>query len=143
MSPIEARNQILEDFVSAWRITGHEYRADGLAVPAGMPAIPAGNNPWARVTIRHVDGGAVSLPNAFTGKRKNVAVGFIQVSVFAPAGDAYGECYKLAELLLEKFGSIDVNRCVEYRNARIQEVASVTAMSQVNFIADFSYESVR
>lgn len=143
MTPSEAVDEMMGVFYAVWSATGYQSRFEDAPPPQGEPQIPTGNQPWARVTLRHVDGAFISLPNAFSGTRKHQAVGFIRISVFSPQGKGHRVGYDLANKLMNAFSKLRPNSCVAYSNHKIKEIASITAMSQVDFMVDFSYESVR
>lgn len=142
MNPIEARNAMLERFVEAWKPTGFQYRVENMKALAGQPAIPTGDSPWAKVTIRHEDGATTSLTGAH-GVRRYEAVGYIIVQLFAPSGDANTKLYELADMLVSAFTKLTPHDCITYSRQRFQEKPGATGMAQVNFFTDFSYESER
>ena len=142
MNPIEARNAMLERFVEAWKATGYQYRVENMKALAGQPAIPTGDSPWAKVTIRHEDGATTSLTGAH-GVRRYEAVGYIIVQLFAPSGDANSKLYELADMLVSAFTELRPHDCITYSRQRFQEKPGATGMAQVNFFTNFSYESAR
>lgn len=138
----DAKAEMVSVFLEVWKPTGFEVRYDDVATPAGSPSIPTGNNPWARVTIRHEDGGTTSLAGT-TGKRRYNALGYIVVQLFAPSGSGHAVLYDLADSLLDAYVKLRPHNCVAYMRQRIKEVPSAGASAQVNFITDFSYETAR
>lgn len=138
----DAKSEMLSIFAEVWGPTGFEVRYDDVAVPNGTPVIPVGDKPWAKVTIRHEDGGTTSLAGT-TGQRRYEAVGYIVVQLFAPSGKGHSVIYDLADELLNAYVKLRPHNCVGYSHQRIKEVTSTSASAQVNFITDFSYESAR
>lgn len=138
----DAKSEMFSIFSEVWGPTGYQVRYDDVAVPAGQPVIPVGDKPWAKVTIRHEDGGTTSLAGT-TGKRRYTAVGFIVVQLFAPSGKGHSELYDLADKLLDAYVKLRPHNYVGYSQQRIKEVTSTSASAQVNFITDFNYESAR
>ncbi len=123
--------------LEAWTPTGFPVVYEDL-----QQSIPTGNEPWLKVTIRHIDGGTTSLTGAH-GVRRYEAVGFLMAQVYVPSGKGYTDAYDLAEILLGAFTKIHTDKCVGYEQQRIMEVASNSTFAQCNFITDFKYESER
>ncbi|QIQ60744.1 tail terminator protein [Stenotrophomonas phage BUCT627] len=137
MNAQEAKDEMLGLLMEAWGPTGYKVVFDDL-----QESIPAGNEPWLKVTIRHMDGGTTSLTGAH-GVRRYEAVGYLMAQVRVPSGRGFVEAYALADKLLAAFTKINTENCVGYSNQRIMEVGSDSTFAQANFITDFMYESAR
>lgn len=123
--------------MEAWKPTGWPVVFEDLQAD-----IPTGNEPWLKVTIRHIDGGTTSLTGAH-GVRRYEAVGFLMAQVYVPSGRGFVDAYDLAEVLLAAFTKIRTDKCVGYEQQRIMEVGTNSTFAQANFITDFKYESAR
>jgi hypothetical protein len=132
MTPLAARDEMLGVFNTAW--TGTGFPVVWSDVP-GSP--PSAETPWARVTLRHVDGAQRTLSDA-AGSRSYTATGTIWVQLFIPIGQGLTQAYPLAKTVLDAYRS--ANGLVWYRNARLKELPDDGAFSRINCLIDFSYD---
>ncbi len=135
----EGRDAILGIFTTAWTTTGYPVaQYDGTHGDA-----PNQKEPWARVIVRHVGGGAASLGN-FQGKKRWRRVGVMTAQLFAKANqDGLTELDALAKLIQNAYESpADPGHGVWYRNVRVNEVGQDGDWFQFNVIADFTYDEV-
>lgn len=137
MNAQEAKDEMLTTLMDAWAPTGWPVVFEDIE-----GSIPTGNEPWLKVTIRHIDGGTTSLTGAH-GVRRYEAVGFLMAQVYVPSGRGFVTAYELADVLLSAFTKIDTEKCVGYSQQRIMEVGTNSSFAQANFITDFKYESAR
>lgn len=134
----EGRDAILKTFKDVWDTTGYLAQYDGTA---GEP--PNQTDPWARVIVRHVGGGAATLGNV-QGKRSMLRTGTVTVQIFDKANrDGMGELDVLANAVLNGYEKpSDPCHGVWYRNQRLNEVGQNGDWTQFNVIAEFSYHEV-
>lgn len=134
----EGRDEILSIFKAVWGTTGYLAQYSGTE---GEP--PNQIDPWARVTVRHVGGGARSLGNV-QGKRCMQRIGNVTIQLFDKANrDGLAELDVLANAVLRGYEKpSDPSHGVWYRNARLNEVGQIGDWTQFNIIAEFSYNEV-
>jgi hypothetical protein len=134
MSPSEARDVINGLMLASWVASG---QAANRVVWDDLPgATPGGEQPWARVTIRHGE----APTRAFgQGSALYANTGFVTVQVFTPLGNANVSAYNIAFALVKAYRTAK-NEGVSFRNARLKEVGSSGAFEQTNVLTDFSYD---
>lgn len=136
MNFADARDQMLKVFNDAW-------------APLGFPVVwsdvpgsaPTAETVWARVTVRHADGGQASLAGENGARRWNNA-GVLFIQVFAPVGDGSTAAYSAAQTVANAYRDAK-GLDVWFRNTRINEVGASGAFEQINVLTDFSYDDVR
>lgn len=131
----EARDVMCATFLTAWEPLGYPAVWTDVA-----STIPETEKVWARVVIRHANGGQGSLAGD-TGVKRWERTGTLFVQVFAPVGDGTLAGYDAAQAVVNAFQS--ARDCVWYRNIRINEVGADGAFEQINVLVDFSYDDVR
>lgn len=134
MTPDQARDEMLAVFKAAWDTTGL-----GVTYTDVPGSVPSADEAWARVTLRHADGGQTGF--GATEVKKYTNSGALTVQVFAPVGDGSTEAYRLAQLLLLAFSQ--ARGSVWYRRMRIREAGADGAFEQINFITEFTYDDQR
>jgi len=135
----EGRDAILSIFQVAWATTGYpEAQYAGSFGDA-----PNQSDPWARVQVVHVGGGAASLGNV-AGVKRWRRVGVMTAQLFAKANqDGLTELDVLAKLIMTAYEKpADPGHGVWYRNVRLNEVGQSGDWTQFNIVADFSYDEV-
>lgn len=102
---------------------------------------PAPLDTWARVTIRHTNGGQATLSGAF-GKRRWARSGLLLVQCFVPLPKGgVDAAVAMGELLLNGVQSAQTPNGVWFRNATSNEVGKDDPWYQVNFSANFTYDT--
>lgn len=136
MTPQEAVDAIGKVFKDAWDTTG------GAAVYDDLPgSVPSDDSTlWARLTIRHTDGGQASLAGD-SGARRWRKEGIVTVQVFSPMGDGVQAGRNAAATVVNAFQ--DAKLAVWFRNTRMNEVGASGAFFQTNVSTTFSYDEVR
>ena len=132
----EARDAIFKVFLDAWDATGYPVTWTDVA-----SEINNSETVWARVVLRHADGGQASLGGEIGSKRWERS-GILFVQVFAPVGDGSTAAYNAAQLVADAFQSV-IGSDVWFRNVRINEVGSNGAFEQINVLVNFFYDDVR
>lgn len=96
---------------------------------------------WARVTIRHTNGGQASLAGAF-GRRRWQRSGLLMVQCFAslPKGGV-DKAVAMGEALLNGVQAVQTPNGVWFRNGTSNEVGKDNPWYQVNFSANFTYDT--
>lgn len=98
--------------------------------------VPNGEQPWARVTIRH-DGGPTRAFGESGALYSNTGTLFMQI--FTPMGGANMQARELAHAVVTAYRKAR-NEGVTFRNTRFKEVGSSGAFEQTNVLTDFSYD---
>lgn len=133
----EARNEILKVFKDVWDATGYP------AVYTDVPdTVTPSNCVWARVTLRHGEGGQASLTGPENGEQRWYNDGVVFVQIFAPVGDGSSLAYDAAQLVVNAFRDANGSE-VWFRKTRINEVGTSGAFEQINVVSDFSYDQIR
>lgn len=140
MTALEAEDEVFAIFKTIWDETGFEARYPD--VPGKKPATEESvDQPWARPTMNHVDGGQSSLAGE-VGTRRFTDLAVFTVQVFAPIGDGKTKLRELAQLV--KDGLRDARPTgVWLRNPRMRDTQGDGAFNQMNVIVDVSYDDVR
>lgn len=134
MTPDQARDEMLAVFKVAWDTTGLA------AIYTDVPgSVPTGDAAWARVTIRHAEGGQTGF--GATEVKRYTQGGTLTAQVFAPVGDGSTRAYALIQLLLLAFSQ--ARGSVWYRNQRFKEAGADGAFEQINFLTEFTYDDQR
>lgn len=135
MTPDQARDEMLAVFKTAWDSTGFQAVYSDVG---GEP--PSEEVPWARVVVRHADGGQSAFGVA---AKRYTHQGTLWVQVFSPMGDGATKAYDLAYLVLLAYSQAR-GASVWYRRPRILDVVNAKgAFEQKNVLIDFSYDDVR
>lgn len=135
MTPNEAKDVMLSIMLTAWNAFG--LTAERIVWDDLPGTVPGGDQPWARVTIKHGD----APTRAFgQGGALYANTGFVTVQVFTAVGGAGVQAYELAFAVVTAYRSAR-NEGVSFRNARLKEVGSSGAFTQTNVLADFSYDN--
>lgn len=121
-------------FKSTWDATG--YAAVWPDVPGSAP--PASEEePWARPTILHADGGQSSLSNAEGSKMWDNS-GTLFLQLFIPVGQGATLGYQLARSVLSAYRS--ARGSVRYTRHRMRENGRDGAFSVFLCLVDFAYD---
>lgn len=138
MTPDQARNEMLAVFKAAWDSTGFAavYQDVKSSVPAQVSNL---NVPWARIVVKHFDGGQTGF--GATVEKRFTNTGVIWVQIFSPVGDGLTKAYELSQLVLVAF--CQARGSVWFRNMRMKEVGVSGAFEQINVLADFNYDDRR
>lgn len=136
MTPAEAIDAIGAVFKAAWDPTG------AVAVYDDLPQnIPPDEKAWARLTVRHNDGGQSSLAGG-NGAQRWEAVGVVTVQIFTPVGDGLVAARALSLSVLNAFRD-HKNSDLWFRRPHLRELGVDGAFNQTNVIATFIYDEVR
>jgi len=135
----QARDDIFTLIKAAWDPTGYLISWPDDSNKA-LP--PAAQTPWARVQLFHGSGLQQTLSGE-TGARRFNRGGVLIVQVFAPRGDGLSRAYQLAKIVADGVEGRATPRQVWFRNVRITEVGPDGNFSQVNVLADFTYDEVK
>jgi len=130
----EGTDAVLDVFWQAWkpRITVWDD------TPGSAPAT---DEIWARATLQHVTGRAISLADA-DGKKRYNRTGFLTVQVFAPMGDDSGAGLTAVQLVTNALQAAN-DQNVWFREVTMREAGRDGAFRQYNVTASFSYDDVR
>jgi len=141
MTRTEAIDQILGIFKTAWDTTPYATRVfyDNVS-NAEIP--PTGRLPWARVSVRHIEGNQATLAGVI-GERRFRRSGFVNISIFQPAGGGLPGSLDLPTIVRDAYEGVSTPNGAWFRNVRINEVGVDGEWFVTNVIADFSYDEIR
>lgn len=144
MNAQEAKNIILTVFKTKW---------DAIKAAASAPLVyadpvyndvpgvtPAGEQVWARATVRHHQGRQRSL-SSDVGTRRFVSGGLLWVQVFAPIGDGSTAALAASQAIVDAYR--DAKTSVLFRNVRLEEMGCEGAFERVDVKTEFEYDEVR
>jgi hypothetical protein len=143
-----ATDEMLTAFRTAWEAGAGAY--NGGSVPEvrydgiGEEGPPDGEEPWARVAVRHATSEQATLSSGAGFKRMEKR-GIIAIQVFYPlalGGGPTGNSGKLAEVAKNAFEGTETPSHVWFRNARIIAVGADGPWYQLNVLADFVYDEL-
>jgi hypothetical protein len=138
MTPEQAIDVITKVFEDAWVGVGLDLENVKYSDVPGQK--PAGEVPWARVTVMHATGNQKSLSNAI-GKRRFRATGTVIAQIFTPIGDGSVAEYGIAQAVLTAY-RIAQDPDVWFRNTRLNERPSEGSFAQTNVLSEFVYDDV-
>lgn len=136
MSPEQAYDELLSMFKTGWEVTGHAAHFEGLDLEKSV-----GQDPYARVWIRHSGGGQVSMGGV--GNRMFERRGSIQIEIASPTGNGLSESYQLAKVAADVFEGKSSPGGIWFRNVRWRERGESGGFNHVLVTADFIYNDVK
>ena len=129
----EAKQAITDRFITAWEgKTLYTTENTGFSEPE--------DKTWVRLTVRHKEGGQVSLGRV--GNRRYDRKGIIAVSVFTPMEQGTSEADELSQFALELFEGTRFNG-VTVNNGTIREVGVDNKLYQEMMQAEFEYYEIK
>lgn len=143
----QARDDIQALFWAAWSSAAPaqnsgavpDVRWQWLDSPAASPDL---TKPWARVTIRHNDGGQSTFGPA--GQRRFTKTGEVFVQVFAPINKAGAtQLENLATIAQDAFEGKTTTNGVLFRKVVAREGETYQGWNQVTVVASFTYDDVK
>lgn len=138
----EANDHMFKVFKDAWDLTGFPAFYDDVAPAPDIGGSTPSATVWARATIRYADGFQSSLTGPLEQLKRHSRIGVVIIQVFGPVGDGSTAAYDAAQLVLnayEKSRGIPV----WFKHIRAKNVPGRSTYTQINVIADFSYDDVR
>jgi len=142
-----ARDEMLALFNVAWLANTPAING-AVAIPVEWQGVysgapPAADEAFARVTIRHSEGGQITFGN--TSNRRFNRSGLITVQVFAPISSGGGLSFaeNAAIIARDAFEGVGTASGIWFRNSRIQEIGPEGAWFQMNVVTEFQYDEVR
>jgi hypothetical protein len=136
LTKAQARDEILSVLNEAWDATDYPMLFEDL------PAVLPKNGPWARTSVRHVDGEQATLSGGL-GLQKFKRSGFITVQIFSPSGDGLSLSDSLIKIVMDAFEGKATSGGVWFRNVRSTEVGPDGNFFQVNVTIDFEYTELK
>lgn len=144
MTDEQAYEAICETFRSSWLSAGGSLSRvewTNVADDDGRPPLFDGNGPWARHTVRWVDGDQRTFGEV--GARRFERAGTIIVQVFAPAGKrGLDGAHPLAKAARDAYEGVTLGGVRFSRVARV-DVGQDGPWYQVNVTAAFEYDEVK
>lgn len=135
----QARDQISQTLVTVWPVdtdTGALFFDD---LPG---ATPAADKVWARLTIRHNEGGQATLTDQ-SAKKRYRRTGVVTVQLFTPNGGGLSKADKYVKIILDAFEGKTSSGGVWFRNGRAREVGADGEFFQTNVLIDFEYDELK
>jgi hypothetical protein len=139
-TPKQARDEILAKFHEAW--DADTTSADVPVLYSDQPQEVPDSGAWARITVRHLAGGQVTLSNS-SGSRRFRHEGTIFVQIFTPFNDGMELGDDLAMIAQRAFeGEVTSPGRVIFRRVRINEIGQDGQWFQTNVLVDFEYDDI-
>lgn len=146
----DARNSIYQLLYTAWQassVTQDETivwanRTEDVPQAPDNFNDPSGPSVWASVAVNHSSSAIASLrgTNGLTRYRR---VGFVEVSVYTPAGNGLESNDAVVEVVLGGLEGKTTASGVELRSASIREVGNSGPWYQTVVTVDFEYDEVK
>ncbi len=133
----EAVDVILGLFKTVWDTSGHIALYENVAGD-----IPTAVAPWARVTLRNVDGRQGSLAGAL-GVQRFDRDGLLTVQIFVPAGEGLSEAHTLSKIVADAYEGVAGDNGIWFRNVRVNEIGPDGDWFQTNVLVDFTYDEIK
>lgn len=137
----EAVDEICAVFKTAWDTTGHGSRVKYDNV-GNTSVPPSGQDPWARVAIRHATSAQASLSGT-VGSRRFRRTGVLTVQVFEPAGQGLSGTTDLPKIVQDAFEGVSTPGGVWFRDVAINEIGPDKSYFQTNVVAFFEYDEIK
>lgn len=134
MNTQEAKDIIFKVFRDVWNPLFPVVWDDKSGTP------PNSDTNWARVFLRHSNGGQSSLAGEI-GNRRFTDEGLVTIQIFSPINQGRQVGTALADVV--KYAYEDARTPVWFRNARAMEGSSNGMFTLVNVYVDFNYDHVR
>jgi hypothetical protein len=99
-------------------------------------------SPWARISVRHNDGGDVSISRG-NGKGRYGRTGTVYVNLFAQPGDGLRILDPLVKIVLDAYEGKTTPSQVWFKRVRVREQGIVKGWYQTNVLIDFSYDEIK
>lgn len=103
---------------------------------------PTTQVPYARITVRHNDGGQSTI-SRLAGKSRYERVGTLYVNLFAPPADGLRAIDPLTKTVLDAIEGKTTPRGIWFTKVRVRELGVVEGWYQVNVLANFSYDEIK
>lgn len=139
----EAIDEICKMATDAWvttliqEATRFKYENVGTTV---IP--PIGQQPWARLTLRHSVSGQTSLSDE-RGRRRFTRHGVLTVQVFEPIGQGLVGSTDLPKTINDVFEGKSSPGGIIFRNVAVNEIGESGDFFQTNVVASFEYDEVK
>jgi len=135
----QAVDDILAVFRVAWATTAGKD-IDRVIFPNIQKKVPAGRGDWARVIIKHLDGGQAAMGDDVKSYDR---FGMLVVQIFISVGDGLDSGYALGKIMDDAYAGIRTPCDVWFRNGTIREIDPVGEFYQFNFSVEFEYNEVK
>ena len=99
-------------------------------------------SPWARVSVRHFDGGESSISRG-NGKGRYERKGTVYVNLFSVPGDGLRILDPLVKIALDAYEGKATPSQVWFRKVRVREQGIVKGWYQINVLIDFTYDEIK
>ena len=135
-----AKDDMLKMVRDAWLA---DSRADENLVYDDLDgSVPETMLSWARVDIKHADGGQDSLSGGL-GKQRYTRSGVLTVQLFDPSGEGLSSSDNSAKIIMDAFDGKSSANGVWFKNVRLNEIGADGDFFNSNIIVDFEYYEVK
>ena len=134
MNSLEARDIIFKVFNDVWNPAFPVIWQDKTGKP------PNNDTAWARVILRHANGGQSSLAGE-VGTRRFTDSGILMIQIFTLTAQGMDQALGLADIVQNAYE--DARTDVWFRDVRKQEGGVDGIFNLVNVFAEFNYDHVR
>lgn len=97
---------------------------------------------WARVSMRHTDGGQSAISGGL-GKGRYSRKGTLYVNLFAVPGDGLRVLDPIVKKVLDAYEGKATPSQVWFRKGRVRELGVVDGWFQINVLFDFTYDEIK
>lgn len=141
MTRQEAVDDMLALFKTAWDATGHGSRVKYDNV--GQKSLPpSGQNPWARVVLRHTTSRQASLAGE-SGNRRFRRTGVITIQIFQVVGNGLTGGTDLAKIIQDAYEGVTSPGGAIFRDVAINEIGPSGDFYQTNVVIPFEYDEIK
>lgn len=134
----QARDVILTVFKDKWDVLQPGGFCDYEDKPGSTPT---GEQPWARVILRHSDGAQSSLTGPLEELKRYTNRGTVFIQLMQPCGNGHDLLYDYAQGVYDAYCKAR-HPNVWFRGVRIEEVPTRGPWAQVNVMANFEYDRI-
>jgi len=103
---------------------------------------PSGNDPWARVILRHTTAGQASL-SGVSGTRMFDRQGILVMQIFVPPGKGLAEAIDLPKIVQDAYEGIETANGAWFRDVVVNEIGVDGDFYQTNVVVLFEYTEVK
>lgn len=132
-TPTEARDQMSALFAAAWATTLKPVVYDDLG---GAP--PEARDFWARLSIKHNNGGHNAI-----GNHSFFRSGEVWIQLFGPLGQGLSGLDGYVKIVMDAYEGKTTAGGVWFKDVRFKEIGRDGDFYQVNVIASFRYREIK
>lgn len=139
----QAIDEMLALAKTAWETTANQTGTRLKYTNVGSSSVPpTGQDAWARIALRHVTSGQVSLAGV-DGTRIFTRNGVLTVQVFEPSGFGTAKTVDIPEIMKNAYEGKTTAGGVVFSEATINEVGQDGDFFQTNVVVAFKYDECK